>query len=213
VGSYTPGAGIPAQRWVHHGRVNVAADVARLASGLPQPRRLVVAGSSAGGYGTLFNYDAVRAAFPAAQAFLVDDSGPPLEGDALLPDLRSRWRAAWNLDPVLDAACATCRDDFSAIVPSLVSRHAQDRFALLSTTQDQVIRGFTLLPAPAFEAALRLTVHDRFDPLPQARTFLVAGDQHALLSHPAAYTEGGVTLTAWLQQMFDADPAWRSVGP
>ncbi|MFL5301982.1 MAG: pectin acetylesterase-family hydrolase, partial [Anaeromyxobacteraceae bacterium] len=212
-GSYSPGAGLPPRRWIHHGRVNVAADLARLRAELAAPPRLVVAGASAGGFGTLFSYDAFRAAFPASEASLVDDSGQPLEGDAFNPELRTRWRAAWNIDPVLDAACAGCRDDLSLIVPALVSRHPADRFALLSSTQDAVIRSFALLPPPLFEAALRKTVIDRFDPLPQARTFLVAGDAHVLVAAPARYTASGVTLTEWLRQIVERDPAWKSVGP
>jgi hypothetical protein len=212
-GAYGPGAGLPARRWVHHGRVNVRADLARLSAELAAPGRLVVAGASAGGFGTLFSYDAFRSAFPAGEASLLDDSGPPLEGDALNPDLRARWRAAWNIDPLLDALCPSCKDDLSTIVPALVERHQGDRFALLSSTEDSVIRSFTLLPAPLFDAALRRTVNDRFAPLPQARTFLIPGDAHALLRTPGAYSAGGVPLTTWLRQLVERDPAWRSVGP
>jgi hypothetical protein len=206
-------AGLPARSFAHRGRANLRADVARLAAEVPSPRRLVVSGASAGGYGALLNYDAVRAAWPSERAFLLDDSGPPLEGDALQPALRGAWRSSWALDPLLDALCATCRDDFSAAVPAIVARHPADRVALLSSLQDRVIGAFTLLPGPAFEVALRLTVRDRFDPLPQARTFLVPGDAHALLAAPASFTAGGVELRDWLRQMVEGDAAWRSVGP
>jgi hypothetical protein len=212
--SYSPGAGIAARPWAHHGRRNVAADLQLLAAALPAPPRLVVSGASAGGYGALLGYDAFRAAFPASQGFLVDDSGPPLEGDGFQPALRAAWRSAWHLDALLDPICGTrCHDDLSALVPALAARHPADRMALLSNTQDRVISAFALLPPAAFEAALLVTVHDRYDPLPQARTFLVAGSNHALLAAPASYSAGGVPLSTWIEQMVSGDPAWRSLGP
>jgi hypothetical protein len=206
-------AGLPARRWVHAGRVNVAADVAHLAPELPALARLVVSGASAGGFGSLLQYDAIRKAWPARAAFLVDDSGPPLEGDALLPPLRAVWRSSWNLDPALDPVCPACKDDLSAIVPALAARYPGDRFALLSSLQDQVIGAFTLLPGPVFELALRVMVHDRFDPLPAAHAFLVPGNAHALDLAPGQYAAGGVPLPTWIGQMVESDPAWRSVGP
>jgi homoserine acetyltransferase len=41
----------------------------------------------------------------------------------------------------------------------------------------------------------------------------VPGDAHALLAAQARYTAAGVTLTEWLRQIVERDPAWRSVGP
>lgn len=203
----------PSRRWQHHGRANIRADLLLLSAAFPDPLRLVVSGASAGGYGALLEYDTFRAAWPAARTFLVDDSGPPLEGDAIQPALHGAWRAAWRLDTLLDPICARCRDDLSALVTAVASRHPDDRLALLSSLQDRVIRAFVVLPPTGFEAALRMMVHDRFDPLPSARTFLVPGEAHALLAAPGSFTAGGVPLATWLAQMVDGDPAWRSVGP
>jgi hypothetical protein len=210
--TYAPGFGLAA-RWAHRGRANVRADLARLVAELPSPRRLVISGASAGGFGSLLQYDAFRSAWPASATFLLDDSGPPLVGDALDPGLRAAWRSAWDLDPLLDEICAACRDDFSRIVPELAGRYPGDRMALLSSLQDQVIRSYFQLPAPAFEVAVRTMVHDRFDPLPSAHAFLVPGEDHALLAKPGAYAAAGVSLAAWLSEMIDGDPAWSSVGP
>ena len=213
VQSYSPGAGLPGRTWFHRGRANLAAVLPRLAATFPHPPRLVFAGSSAGGFGVLLNDEALHAAWPAGATFVIDDSGPPLESTALNADLRAAWRSAWNLDPFVDPFCPTCKDDFSSIVTALTTRHPTDRLALLSSLQDEVISGYFLLPQPVFQAALLVMIHDRFDPVPSARTFLVPGSDHALFQAPGRFTTQGTPLITWLTQMVGSDAAWRSVAP
>jgi hypothetical protein len=201
------------RRWHHKGRVNVERVLDFLREGFPSPPRVVVSGASAGGFGALFSYDEVRERWPAARGYLVDDSGPPPAGFDLEPALRTAWTLAWNLDETLPAACAGCADDFSAILPFLAARYPDDRLALLSTTQDAVMRGFFVLSAPAFERMVLRLARDVVLPLPNARTFLVPGSAHALLAAPASYSAGGVPLLEWLRREVEDDPAWTSVGP
>jgi hypothetical protein len=196
----------------------VAADLRLLVPAFPSPPRLVVSGASAGGFGSLLMYERFRGAWGAGQTYLLDDSGPPLVGDALDPGLRTEWRAAWDLDPLLAEVCVDCANDFSNVVTRIAQRHPSDRIALLSTLRDGVIRryfGYTDRPAD-FEAAVLGLVRDRFAPLPNAKAFLVGGaaiEDHALFANPHAYSAGGVTLHEWVAQMLDPASAWQSVGP
>ena len=105
----------------------------------------MIAGSSAGGYGATLNYDLIRSAYPAARAELVDDAGPLLEGDGIPADERSAWYANWHLGDVVDPLCADCRADLSRLYPALVAKYPQDRMALLTSLQDQVIRTYFLI--------------------------------------------------------------------
>jgi fermentation-respiration switch protein FrsA (DUF1100 family) len=75
----------------HVGRRNVEALMPRLRGTWGSPRRVVVSGSSAGGYGATLNYDLFRRAYPQAQMTLVDDSGPLLVGDGVPADERAAW--------------------------------------------------------------------------------------------------------------------------
>src|SRR5450432_884591 len=66
-------------RMFHHvGHLNAVTYLARIAATWPHPSRVVVSGTSAGGFGATLNYDMFRAAFPAAKMALVDDAGPLL---------------------------------------------------------------------------------------------------------------------------------------
>ena len=134
--------GVP---WQHHGRRNLEAALAWIATALPRPARVVVAGSSAGGFGALLAYDLVRTQWPEGGASpvgaaLVDDSGPTLVGTALPASLRTAWWDAWNLGSTVTPLCPGCQDDLSQIWSTVSAAHPSDRFALLSSTQDATMR-------------------------------------------------------------------------
>jgi hypothetical protein len=205
-----PGAPRP---WHHKGRVNVERVLEYLAAPVPAPPEVVVSGASAGGFGALMSYDAVRRRWPAARGYLVDDSGATPVGNDLSPVIRAAWILAWRLDESLLELCPACANDLSALFPLLAARYPEDRLALLSTTHDVVMRGFFVLDAPAFEAMIGRLAEDVIAPLPNARTFLVPGTGHTMLGAPAGYSADGVPLVEWLRQEVEDDPGWSSAGP
>ena len=212
-----------AGRWRHHGRANLEAALEEVAATLPVPDKVVIAGSSAGGFGSLLAFDVLRARWPsggaeAAQAYLLDDSGPTLVGDDLPPTLRSAWWASWNLAATVTPLCAACAADLSEIWTTLSEGHPQDRFALLTTTRDATMRGFFGgMDAAPFEAAIgALTAKLGGLAGGNAASFTVGGadaEDHALLVSPVAYSAGGTALLGWLELLVTDDPAWTSVGP
>ncbi len=225
VTTYQPPAGgavSDAITWHHVGYANVLAFLRRLGPTFPHPRRLVVVGSSAGGFGTLATYPAFRARWPDAKTYLVDDSGPPLIGDAIPASTRAGWYASWNLGASLDPFCPACRQDLSQGLRELLRRWPSDRMALLSHLQDAVIRGFfsnvSLGPTPQlgpmsaqqFEQELRRLGTTVLDASPNGRTFFTSGDAHPTLDDPARQATPAPGLPAWLELMLSDDPAWAS---
>jgi hypothetical protein len=208
--------------WHHAGRPNVLAFLKRLAPTFPRPRKLVVAGASAGGFGTLANYTEFRARWPDARAYLVDDSAPPLEGNAIPSSSRAAWYASWNLGASLDPFCPGCRQDLSQGLRELLRRYPSDRIALISHLQDAVIRGFYgnvalsptpvfgLMPAAQFEAELRRLGTTVLDASPNGRYFFTEGDGHPTLEDPGRVTTPAPGLPAWLELMLSDAPAWAS---
>ena len=47
------------------GRVNLALDIAKVKSAFPNPSRVTLSGSSAGGFGSFFNYETIAQTFGA----------------------------------------------------------------------------------------------------------------------------------------------------
>lgn len=213
--------------WNHHGFRNLEAAVGAVTANLARPARLVVAGSSAGGFGALTAYDLLRGLWHpqgGTTGALVDDSGPTFVGTAIPPALLSQWNAAWGLDGTIGALCPACTGDLSAYWSALHGRHPADRLALLSTIQDRTMRGFFADPAlgpsppamdPAtFQASLDALVESLGTLAPAVAAYRVGGadaQRHALLADafflPSAR---GHDLLAWMSAMLDGDPSWAS---
>jgi hypothetical protein len=210
VQTYT--APLASDTWHHVGHENLKAFLKRVGATWPAPRKVVVTGSSAGGFGALANYEAFRWYWPAAQGYLVDDSGPPLVGDDIPAGLRGAWYDAWNLGVALDAFCVDCRTDLSDAVAQLAQAHRGDRIAFLSHTSDQVMTWFLMQPT-GFGAALARLEATRFAPTANARVFYTAGTQHMLLPTVGAQQTGTTTLGGWLEAMVSDSPSWATVVP
>jgi hypothetical protein len=201
-----------ARTYHHVGRANIAAYLKRLGTTF-SPEKLVVSGSSAGGFGAAFDYDLFRAAFPSARGYLVDDSGPALKGEAISSSLRAAWYQSWRLDKALDTSCPECRNDLSQAMKHTAQRFPQDRLALLSSTQDSVIRSYFMLTPDSFQTSLNTTLTDVLEPLPNFRAYISAGQFHTFLGSPDAHPAQGVKLTDWLRQMVQEDAGWQSLKP
>ncbi len=223
----TYGNDLFSETWNHLGHANVLAFLARLGPTFPSPRKLVVAGSSAGGFGALVSYEAFRWYWPDAQGYLVDDSGPALVGDDVPARLRDAFYSSWALNEALDPICLDCRSDLSSAFRELAALHPRDRIAFLSHARDPVMTAFTVSGTPgAFEVALRELESVVFAPTDNARVFYDSDggqvDAHMLLtpatpsgadSYVATHEERGVSLADWLERMVSDDPSWATVMP
>ena len=217
--------GLPPLTWHHVGHANLMSFLKRLGATFPTPGKLIVAGSSAGGFGALANYPAFRWYWKDAKSYLVDDSGPPLVGDAVPADSRAKWYQNWGMGSTLDAFCKECRTDMSAGMANLKKLYPDDRIALLSYVQDLTIREFfgtftitppsvTPMDATSFETELRLLGSTIVDPPAtsgNARYFFTKGTGHPLLiPDPSAIATPSPGLAAWLELMLSDDTTWAS---
>lgn len=197
----------------HVGRLNVEAVLPRLRATWPTPAHVVMAGSSAGGFGATLNYALFRDTYPGATMSLVDDAGPLLEGDGIPAAERAAWYAMWHLGDVVDPLCAGCAADLSLLYPALTARHPRDRMALLTSLQDEVIGAYFLIPLAAdLELRMRALIADRIAPSAAFRAFVIPGASHTLLGAADTITSGGMTLETWLSRMHDGDASWATVG-
>jgi hypothetical protein len=201
--------------WRHRGHANLEAAVEWIEANLPRPTRIVVAGSSAGGFGSLLAYDSVRSRWPGSSgvtAGLIDDSGPTFDPPGFSTALPYVWWDAWNLGSTVTPLCPGCKDRLSEIWRTLSGRYPEDLMALLSTTQDGTMSDFLELTSSDFEIALTSLV-DTLKPLGNVKTFRVDGTDHALLRTPARYAAGGKSLLSWLDPIAIGTGAFTSAGP
>jgi hypothetical protein len=219
--------------WSHHGWRNLHAAFDAATAALPRPAELVVAGSSAGGFGALAAYDLVRAIWDPAggtTASLVDDSGPTLVGTAIPPALLSTWWEVWGLGSTVGVECPGCQQDLSKLWVAPAS-YLDDRLALITTIDDGTMRGFfgdpglgssgsppPPMPPLEFEAALG-TLASTLPNLASGSNvavYRIGGDaayRHALLTDQFFLGSlQGPPALQWLSDMTSGSP-WSSAGP
>jgi len=212
--------------WNHHGFRNLQAAVGAVTSALSRPAEVVVAGSSAGGFGSFAAYRMVREEWDAAgatTAALVDDSGPTFVGTAIPQQLLADWWESWALGSTIGASCPDCQSDLSAMWTRLRASYPDDRHAFISTTQDLTMRGFFSDPVlgasmtgPAFEAALTELAAKLGTLGPGTAIYRVGGasaTRHALLADaPFLGSAQGPPTLDWLSGDVSGR-TWSSAGP
>lgn len=196
----------------HVGFRNMTEYLKRLVPTFPDAERIILSGSSAGGFGAGINWFRVVDAFPGARVDLIDDSGTPLSADYLSPARQAEWTAAWGLDASLPRDCAECATGLDALFTYHGSKITNQRAALLSYTRDQIISFFYQITVDEFEQGLGEMTAARLDGQPSFRYFYKEGEDHVLLGDPEI-SQNGVVLKQWLRQMVEDDPAWENVKP
>jgi hypothetical protein len=214
------------------GYENVGKDLDYIVPKSTPVSRVILTGSSAGGFGALFNYDRTATAFGQTPVVLLDDSGPPLSDTYMTPCLQTLVRNDWNLAAALPSDCAACTGadggGLGNAATYLADKYKNRRMALITSTRDGIIRSFFGFGYPTCQtggnpipetdyatgiAMLRdttLTGHDNF------KVWSIDSDLHVwLVGRGALSTEvsHNVTLGDWITQMLGGASPWDSVAP
>ncbi|MBM4363078.1 MAG: hypothetical protein FJ104_10385, partial [Deltaproteobacteria bacterium] len=108
--------------------------------------QVVLAGSSAGGFGAALNASLVQDNFGEVPVDIVIDSGPPFTDKYMPVCLQQRWRALWGLNDSMPPDCTECRQadggGMLKLADFLQRKHPNSSIALISSVQDEVIRLF-----------------------------------------------------------------------
>ncbi len=173
--------------------------VARLVPTFPGMTRVYLFGTSAGGFGTVLDFDRVSRAF-GVRTDIIDDSGPPITAKGASDNLTIF--DTWGY--VAPAGCSGCSS-----LPAVYSfdRAAQpsSRYAFLSFAQDDVIAprfGYTVAEYPAVVDAFSSSIAND----PNAATYIVTNEtDHVVESQSALLPQ----YLPWITQMVNDDPAWK----
>jgi len=218
------------------GYANVGHDLDLIVPQSTQVKRVVLTGSSAGGFGALLNYDRTQVAFGTTPVLLVDDSGPPLGDNYLTPCLQQLFRTTWNLDAALPAGCTTCTQadggGLANALGYLADAYPDRRFGLVTANRDGVVRSFfgygypdcvagaagNPMPETEFAAGITELRDQTLANHPNFRVYTKDSGQHVwLLFEPGKIsprTDGtGKHLSDWLSEMLDPSAQWDSVAP
>ncbi len=168
----------------HHGLANLSAALSVGALRLPSPRRVVLAGSSGGGFGTILAAYLVRYVYPGVPIDVLDDAGVGVvRGDD--PSFVANVLDELGARQLIPDECADCIADghVTEVVRYLLDRDPQLRFAAISSWYDYIISQVFLQTTPeafrddlaAETGALHGAHPDRY------RRFLYEGEAHTAL--------------------------------
>lgn len=199
----------------HRGLHNLSAALDVAANTFSAPRRVVLAGNSGGGLGTVFALPLVRFLYPDVEIDVINDSGVGVSkpGD---PGFLRQLMEEWNTSAFIPASCPDCIAPDGHLTEYLIWQLEQDEkvdLALLSYTQDSVFADtFLQIGGPAFEAALVEEMRQQREAHPgRTQTFLPVGNGHTFVQLEPDKTAGGVNLMDWIGFMLAGSEQWGSV--
>ncbi|MGH7788440.1 MAG: pectin acetylesterase-family hydrolase [Candidatus Binatia bacterium] len=197
----------------HHGLHNLSATVDVMRAQVPAPGRIVVAGVSAGGYGTLSGYGVTRIAFPDTPLVVFNDSGPGLQNpDA--PEAIAERETNWNFRQFVPETCTDCETQLTFLIDWALARDPELRVSLFNYLQDLVLRFFLAVTPDALEEILRAVTDevslrhpDRF------KRYFKQGASHTVLTSPEFYTLSvrETSVLDWTTAFLAGDAAWQDV--
>jgi hypothetical protein len=92
------------------------------------------------------NFSMVQDAFGDTPVDVIDDSGPPFDDKYMPPCMQKFWRDLWGYNPAFPPDCTECRQADGAgmlhLADFLMRKHPKAKIAMISSTQDEVIRLF-----------------------------------------------------------------------
>lgn len=199
------------QRGLHN--LSAALDVA--ITTFPSPRRILLTGNSAGGFGTTFALPLVRHLYPDVPIEVVNDSGVGVAKPDE-PEFLQMLMTDWNQSAFIPESCPDCLADDGHLTNFLVWQLDQDpnvRRGFMSYTRDTVIGDFFLgIGGEAFEAALFPELAQLQNAHPdRVRSWVPDGTGHTFLLIEPDQTAGGVSVMDWVTAMLDGSDDWTSV--
>jgi hypothetical protein len=204
----------------HVGFTNMSAYLARIVPTFPSADRVILTGSSAGGFGAAYNWWQTQQYFGGVRVDMIDDSGtampPDIEADGFG---ESQLRTQWNLAATLPPGCTGCATRLDALYGFYAQQFPTHRAALLSYVQDTVLPAFYGISTAQFSTGLQEEITTYFTPNPkQYKYFTVNYASHVLWFGPPAPMSGMAAppqffpqLHQFVTQMVTDDAAWADV--
>ena len=221
---------------IHHGLMNLSAAIDTAQRHFPTPRRIFLAGSSGGGYGTFSATVLARLTWPDADIYLFNDAGVGLGRDGE-PDFIWTIINEFNAAELVPSGQVDLLDG-GHITPLTGWALQQDprlKVAAYSTYNDYVISQMYLQAAPDdFADWLEQELGAVHAAHPERAQYFLAdglthttllGDPSGFMSENSQYYElissmlggidstevSGVTISAWIEAMLAEDGSWQSV--
>jgi len=192
---------------LHHGQRNFSAALDRALEHFPDAEKVLLAGSSAGGWGTVYHRALVRSQYPDAELTVMNDAGIGFSTNLNLVV------GEWGSQRYRPPSCAACQTHahMTEFVRYVLEHDPGTVVGDFSSWEDSVIMRFTFSTDPA---AFRMLLAAETDATAAAfpdryKRFIVEGSAHTSLQTGFHDTQiDGVSIAQWLGLMIARDPGW-----
>jgi hypothetical protein len=193
----------------HWGLRTTSAAVALMQELYPNPEKILVAGTSAGGYGTIIATMVIRLHFPRAKLYVLNNSGPGLRN----PGDDETWEKiekAWNIHQFFPSDCDKCDDQLIYLYDWMLERDDKLKIGIVTSYEDQTISDSFLRMKPRdFKNLLLRTTDSIRQRHPDTfKRFFIEGNMHGI---PNTYNIRGVTLGKWLKFFVSDSENWADI--
>jgi hypothetical protein len=200
---------------IHHvGFSNLKKYLANIVPTFCDAERVVLTGSSAGGFGSTFNYAQVKEAFGKTRVDLIDDSGPYLRPPYMSAAWQAKLRSAWGFVGNLPKGCTGCETEWHNLYPFLAKTYPDARLSLVMAKMDYSIGTYFGMDPYGEARGVDDLADNVLAPLSNFRVYLLNSNQHVWLSQNlGGVFSGGSTLSAFLTKQVSDDASWSNVRP
>ncbi len=195
-----------------HGLANLSAAITLMKQNFINPHYLVVAGSSAGGYGTFMGYFVTRTQYPFTTLNVMNDSGVGLFNPTQTT-LFQNILTTWNIGNIIPADCPKCKQQMSYLADWAMNQDPDVNFGFLSYYNDVVIGSiFLQMNTNDFKnLLLSVTGEIHQDHPNRFQRYFVNGSMHTMLELSSYYSMqvSGTTLSQWTADEVTDTADWK----
>ncbi len=184
----------------HRGWGNAKLDMARIKQMVPTPSRVWLAGSSAGAFGAILQYQNAQNIFSGTRVDLLADSGETPKSALARPSQN-----------IQTPQCPTCDDtSFDSYIVGLAKANTGSRFASMSWSNDTTIPVNQGVSYDDFSLEVARLFKQQNAETSNSRNFMVQGSGHMLLWTTQYNAADGYTQATFLNKFKTDDPGWSS---
>ncbi len=196
----------------------------------PNPDRILLAGVSAGGLGTIVSLPLVRFYYPNTEILVFNDSGVGVAKEGNPDFVNETFLAGWNAQPLIPASCTDCTSNghITRLIEWQLEADPNVTMSALSFSTDFVVATtFLMIPATDFTDTLLAETGRITDSYPDRyKRFIAEGAAHTAVLIPDAEAAaqrlplqlghlqveiGGTTVLDWFTAMIDGTDAWENL--
>jgi hypothetical protein len=192
------------------GAKNLAASLDVIASTYPAPNRILLAGNSAGGFGTHSALPLVRRLYPDVPIDLINDSGMGI----LPPGAQDGLNEYWNAGAAYPESCTDCIGNDGNLTGYHLYQLGEDdnlRMGFISSTADEVVLGTSTMDQTTFESELREALAELEAAHPNRfRSLISESEAHTFILRRFDFPIASTTVREWVSRMLDGSDNWES---